>query len=62
MGYASYGTIAFLSAIISAKWAHELGFTQFRQFLWFLVGFVIGPFGPLILYIRLVRKSVGIQD
>lgn len=61
MEYASYGTVAFLSAIISAKWANELGFSQLRQFLWFLIGFVLGPLGPLILYIWLVRKSLGIQ-
>jgi len=62
MGYATWGSMAVLCAVVSAKWALELNFNQLRQFGWGLVGLFLGPLGPLLLYVRLVRRSVGIKD
>ncbi len=45
-----------LSAVISAKWAMELGYSQIRQFLWGVGGLILVPLMPLLLYIRLVYK------
>jgi hypothetical protein len=47
--------VALVSALICAKWAMELGFSQFRQILWGIVGLVLGPFGVLMLHVRLLR-------
>ena len=43
-------------AIICARWALELGWGRVRQFLWLLIGGLLGPLGLLILYMRLARK------
>ncbi len=62
MEYASYGAFALLCRVISAKWALDLRFSQVSQFVWGIGGLVHGPLLPLVLYIRLVRQAVGIQD
>ena len=62
MEYASYGAFALLCALVSAKWALELGFSQLRQFIWGVGGMILGPLLPLVLYIRLVRRAAGVQD
>jgi hypothetical protein len=62
MEYASYGAFAILCAVISAKWALDLGFSQSSQFIWGIGGMVFGPLLPLVLYIRLVRRSAGVKD
>jgi hypothetical protein len=41
--------IQLLGAIIAAKWAMDLGFSQFRQLLWGIAGLVAAP---LVLLIR----------
>ena len=46
-----------ISALVSAKWALELGFGQFRQLLWAIAGFFAGPLVLLILYVRLLYKQ-----
>ncbi|MBZ0255605.1 hypothetical protein K8I31_06060, partial [bacterium] len=46
-----------LCAIISAKWALELGFNQFRQILFLIAGLILGPLTLLNLYVYLVRKN-----
>jgi hypothetical protein len=43
-------------AVICAKWALDLGFSQFRQVLFMLGGILFGPVMLLILYVRLVYK------
>lgn len=46
-----------VSAIVSAKWAMELGFNQFRQLLWMIAGFFLGPLALLVLYVRMLYKQ-----
>jgi hypothetical protein len=53
----SLGYIHLLGAIIAAKWAMDLGFTQFQQFLWGIAGFVAAPLVLFILYIRLISQA-----
>ncbi len=45
-----------ICALISAKWAMELGFSESRQILFLFGGLLIGPLMLLILYIRLQYK------
>jgi hypothetical protein len=52
--YAAYGM---LCALISAKWAMELGVSQFRQLLFGLAGAMFGPLTLLILYVYLLSKA-----
>ena len=47
----------FVCAIICAKWALELGFSQFRQILFLLAGILFGPLALLILYMYLINKA-----
>lgn len=44
-------------AIVCAKWALELGFSQTRQMLLLIGGILFGPLTLLILYVYLVRKA-----
>lgn len=46
-----------LCALISAKWALDLGFGEGRQLLFLIGGLFLGPFMLLILYIRLQYKQ-----
>jgi hypothetical protein len=56
---AEFAILAFnmVCAIICARWAMELGFSQFRQLLWGVAGLVGGPLVMLILYVRLLRVA-----
>ncbi|MDH5467557.1 MAG: hypothetical protein OEY25_09080 [Candidatus Aminicenantes bacterium] len=45
-----------LCALISAKWALDLGFSEGRQLLYLIGGLLLGPLMLLILYIRLQYK------
>ncbi|MGO8745160.1 MAG: hypothetical protein ACLQNE_04145 [Thermoguttaceae bacterium] len=58
IGFASVGYVHFIVAIICARWAMDLGFSQFRQLLWAIAGFVAAPLVLLILYVRLIRKGL----
>jgi hypothetical protein len=49
--------LALLSAIVSARWAMELGFSQLGQLLWGLGGLFAGPLVLLILYVRLLGAA-----
>jgi hypothetical protein len=42
---------------IAAKWAVDLGFSQFRQLLWGLAGLVAAPLVLLILYVRSISYA-----
>jgi hypothetical protein len=53
------GGFALASAIICARWAMELGYTQFRQLLWGIAGLFAGPLVMLILYVRLLQIASG---
>ncbi len=53
----SIGCLSILSAVLSGKWAMELGFNQIRQVLWMMGGFIFGPLALLTLYVRLIRKE-----
>jgi hypothetical protein len=57
MAYEVYGTVAFLCAVISARWALELNYSQTRQLVCFLGGLLLGPLMPLIMYLRLVQNA-----
>ncbi len=53
------GVLALVCAVLSAKWAMDLGFSQFGQVLWGIAGFFAGPLVLLILYVRLLRATGG---
>ena len=53
----AYGTFAFACAVISAKWAMELGVSQFRQIVLGIGGFIFGPLMLLVLYVRLLYQA-----
>lgn len=59
INFASVGYVHLIVAIICAKWASELGFSQFRQLLWGIAGFAAAPLILLILYIRLIGKRIA---
>jgi hypothetical protein len=44
-------------AVICAKWALDLGFSQIRQILFLIGGLLFGPIILLILYVMLVNKA-----
>lgn len=44
-------------AVICAKWALDLGFTQIRQIIFLIGGLFFGPIMLLILYIFLVNNA-----
>jgi hypothetical protein len=48
---------AFVCAVICAKWAMELGFSQLGQVLWGIAGLLAGPVILLILYVRLLQVA-----
>jgi hypothetical protein len=48
------GILALVSAVICAKWAMDLGWSQARQIIWFIAGLLLGPVAMLILYVRLL--------
>ena len=45
------------SAVICAKWALDLGFSQVRQVIFLIGGLLFGPIMLLILYVFLVNKA-----
>ena len=44
-------------AVICAKWALDLGYSQIRQVVFLIGGLLIGPIMLLILYVFLVNKA-----
>lgn len=44
-------------AIVCAKWALDLGFSQLRQLIFLIGGLLLGPLILLILYIYLINKA-----
>jgi hypothetical protein len=52
------GHVHLIAAIICAKWAMDVGFSQFRQLLWAIAGLVAAPLILLFLDVRLVRKNL----
>jgi len=44
-------------AVICAKWALDLGFSQLRQIVNFFGGLLFGPIMRLVLYIFLVKAA-----
>jgi len=44
-------------AIVCAKWALELGYSQTRQMLFLVAGLLFGPLTLLILYVYLIEKA-----
>jgi len=60
-GYLGYAGAATVGAVISGKWAMELGLSQFRQLLWAIAGLFFPPIVLLVLYLRMlyIRKRAG---
>jgi hypothetical protein len=52
--YTNYTLFLFLCGLIAAKWGLELGVSQFRQLLLFILGCLTGPFILVLQYIYLV--------
>jgi hypothetical protein len=46
-------------AIISAKWALDLNYSQPRQILFGIGGLILGPVMLLILYVFLINQKVS---
>ncbi|MCX5643245.1 MAG: hypothetical protein NTZ17_00955 [Phycisphaerae bacterium] len=44
-------------ALVCAKWALELGYSQTRQALFLVGGLLLGPLTLLILYVYLIEKA-----
>ena len=44
-------------AIVCAKWALDLGFSQLRQVLFLVGGLLFGPLVLLILYVYLINQA-----
>ena len=59
MEYVPLGGLSLVCAIVSGKWAMELGFSQVSQLLWGVFGLVTGPLALLLLYARLIRANKG---
>lgn len=55
--YVSIGYVQLIAAIICAKWAMDLGYSQPRQLLWAIAGFVFAPIVLFFLYNRLLYKG-----
>ncbi len=56
MTYIAFGSLGFIGAILSAKWAMELGVGQTRQLLWGIGGLFAPPLILLLLYVFLIGK------
>jgi hypothetical protein len=44
-------------AVICAKWALDLGYSQLKQNLFCIGGLILGPLMLALLYVRLVNKA-----
>ena len=56
-GFVEYGVFAFACAVISARWAMELRYSQLRQLIFGLGGLIFGPLMMLFLYVRLLYQA-----
>lgn len=56
--YATVGYVHLIGAFICARWAMDLGFSQFSQLLWAVAALFAAPVILLLLYVRLVRKGL----
>ncbi len=55
--FVQYSTFVFACAVISAKWAMNLGYSQSRQILFGIGGLILGPLMLLILYVLLLYQA-----
>ncbi len=55
--FVTFSWFGMVCAIISAKWAAELGMSQLSQLCWAVLGFVLPPVALLALYARLVHDK-----
>jgi hypothetical protein len=62
MSYLSIATFSIFSAIVCMKWALELGYSQWRQILWGVLGFCFSLLALFFLYVRHVRRSMQVQN
>ena len=56
MGYTTAGLMVLTCAILSAKWASDLGFRQSRQVLWGIAGLALGPLALLLLLCQVLEQ------
>lgn len=56
IGFLFFG-LALACAVVSAKWAMDLGYGQSTQALYGVAGAVFGPLILLLLYVRLLRSQ-----
>jgi hypothetical protein len=54
MNTVEYSSFALACAVISARWAMDLGYSQSRQLLFGIGGMIFGPLMLLVLYVRLI--------
>lgn len=57
--YLAYSTFSLTCGVIAAKWALDLGYSQLNQIVSGIMGLIFGPLALLLLYIRLIYKSLG---
>ena len=50
--YVTFGWFGAACAIIAAKWAADLGFSQVSQMLWAVLAFFLPPLALIALYVR----------
>lgn len=55
--WATFGWIATVCAIIAAKWAGELGFSQLAQLCWAMFALILPPVALLALYVRWLYRQ-----
>jgi hypothetical protein len=53
----AYSSFAFACALISAKWAMDLGYSQLPQIIFGLGGLLPGPLMLLVLYVLLLYEA-----
>jgi hypothetical protein len=54
-------TLHLVAAVVAAKWAMDLGFSQARQLLWLVAGLAAPPLVLLILYTRLQYQRADVR-
>lgn len=47
----------FTCAVICAKWALDLGYSQIRQIIFLVGGLLLGPLMLLVLYVFLINQA-----
>lgn len=59
--FVTFGWFGAVCAVIAAKWAADMGFSQLSQLLWGLFAFVLPPVALLALYVRQLHQHQARQ-